>query len=121
MQSRVSGQAKVNAAASASVVGPVNVELFGFAKLTWNLQRCSAPSTSRFMRKFGEPAGGAVAPSRSDGRRLYSVVARLKQTAERLLGERRPPPGQEENVERELRETYDKPSDAIQARSGFRQ
>jgi len=59
-------------------------------------------------------------PKRKEGV-FGRVVARLKQTAERLLGERRPPPGQEENVERELRETYDKPSDAIQARSGFRQ
>jgi hypothetical protein len=28
---------------------------------------------------------------------------------------------QQEEVERELRETYDKPTDAIRARSGFRQ
>ena len=31
-------------------------------------------------RTFGAPAGGAVVPSRSDGRRLWTVVSSWKQT-----------------------------------------
>jgi hypothetical protein len=54
---------------------------------------------------------------------LERALATLKEKTDRLLGKRRPTPakGQEEEVERELRETYDNPSDAIRARSGFRQ
>jgi hypothetical protein len=59
---------------------------------------------------------------------LQKAFAKLKEKAGQLLGHPRTvdqprPAGQRqaEDVERELRETYDKPTDAIQARSGFRQ
>ena len=53
-------------AATGMLVGPVKVVLAELAKSTWNFHRFSefAP---KFMKKFGEPAGGAVMPSRSDG------------------------------------------------------
>jgi uncharacterized protein YjbJ (UPF0337 family) len=53
---------------------------------------------------------------------LERALATLKEKTDRLLG-RRPTPakGEEEEVERELRETYDKPADTTRARSAFRQ
>src|SRR5262249_10887393 len=52
--------------ATVSVVGPVNVELAGVAKSTWNFQNASVvavvPSATTV---FASPAGGAVPPSTS--------------------------------------------------------
>ena len=71
MQSCVVRQGAVNGATPAMDVGPVKVELFRFAKSAWNFQRFNAPELgSTFIKKFGEPVGGAVPPSRSAGRRL---------------------------------------------------
>src|SRR5258708_14266744 len=47
-------------------VGPVNVELAGVVKSTWNLNRFRL-LLPKNIRKLGEPAGGAVVPSRSEG------------------------------------------------------
>src|ERR1041385_3170558 len=73
-------QASLNAF-TASVAGPVNVELAGVAKSTWNLKLASvlaaAPSEST---KLGSPAGGRVALSRSEASRLATVVGALKET-----------------------------------------
>src|SRR5436189_3378519 len=80
MQSRVSTQGSVNAPTPDNVVGPLKVELLGLAKSTWNFQSCSAPLRSSSIRKLGEPAGGPAPPSRSEGSRLYSVVASVKHT-----------------------------------------
>ena len=53
---------------------------------------------------------------------LEKAFGKLREKVGRLLGERRTvAEDQQEKVERELRETYDKPTDAIRARSGFRQ
>jgi hypothetical protein len=64
---------------------------------------------------------------REDGG-LRRTASKLKEKLGQLFGRTRPvgQPGtlgerQEDEVERELRETYDKPTDAIRARSGFRQ
>jgi hypothetical protein len=64
---------------------------------------------------------------REDGG-LRRTASKLKEKLGQLFGPTRPvgQPGmlgerQEDEVERELRETYDKPTDAIRARSGFRQ
>src|SRR5262245_52539250 len=64
-------QALVNAV-TGMLVGPVNVELAGVAQSTWNFQRLSelAPMLTR---KLGEPFGGGVEPSRSEGKRLSKV------------------------------------------------
>src|SRR5262245_26307739 len=71
MQSCVVRQGDVNGATPAIEIGPTNVELFVLAKSTCIFHSCRAfEAGSMLMRKFGEPAGGAVAPSRSDGRRL---------------------------------------------------
>src|SRR5205085_4205746 len=71
----------VNGAVPATEVGPVKVEFLGFAKSTWNFQRFNVlEAGSIFMRKFGEPIGGAVAPSRSEGRRLANAFDRWKHT-----------------------------------------
>ena len=55
-------------AATGSVAGPVKVELDGVVKSTWNLKKFRL-LVPKFTRKFGEPEGGAIAPSKSDGRR----------------------------------------------------
>lgn len=59
---------------------------------------------------------------------LEKAFGKLKEKAGQLLGhpttvDQPRPAGQrqEEDVERELRETYDNPTDAIRGRSGFRQ
>ncbi len=59
-------QAALNAA-TGMLVGPVNVVLAGFAQSTWKLHRLSE-LVPKLSMKFGEPAGGAVALSRSAGR-----------------------------------------------------
>jgi hypothetical protein len=58
-----------------STSDPVKVELLRVAKSAWNFQTFNAPEAgSIFIKKFGEPAGGAVAPSKSEGRRLAKVL-----------------------------------------------
>ena len=47
-------------------MGPVNVEFDGVVKSTWNLQMFNE-FEPKFTKAFGAPAGGADAPSRSDG------------------------------------------------------
>src|SRR5216684_4411383 len=59
--------------------GPVKVELAGVVKSAWNLYRFRE-FTPKFITKFGEPAGGGVWPSRSEGRRLDTVGPCWKQT-----------------------------------------
>src|SRR5690242_13481050 len=57
------------------VVGPVSAVFAVFAQSTWNFQRrrLFVPYESR---KFGEPDGGGVDPSRSEGNRLpYDVLS----------------------------------------------
>ena len=53
-------------AATGMAVGPVRVEDEGVAKFTWNLNRFTLllPKNSRYS---GEPAGGAIVPSKSPG------------------------------------------------------
>src|SRR5262249_20351285 len=53
-------------AATGRFVGPVRVELDGVVQSVWNFQRLML-LLPRFTMKFGEPDGGAVAPSRSEG------------------------------------------------------
>ena len=55
--------------ATGIVVGPVSVMFAGVVQSTWNFHSCRLfdPKSSR---KFGEPAGGGVDPSRSEGSRL---------------------------------------------------
>jgi hypothetical protein len=64
---------------------------------------------------------------REDGG-LRRTASKLKEKLGQLFGRTQPvgQPGtlgerREDEVQRELRETYDKPTDAIRARSGFRQ
>src|SRR5258708_25544194 len=59
---------------TAIATGPVNLELLEVVKSTWNLKRWSALLLNRSRKKFGSPNGGAVAPSRSDGKNENSVV-----------------------------------------------
>ena len=58
----------VTNAATGMLVGPVNVELAGVAKSTWNFHRLSE-LLPKLRKKLGEPKGGAIDPSRSDGNR----------------------------------------------------
>jgi hypothetical protein len=53
-------------AATLKEVGPIKVEFAGVVKLTWNFHRFRR-FVPKLSKKFGEPAGGTVAPSRSDG------------------------------------------------------
>src|SRR5438445_12764664 len=48
------------------LMGPVRLALAGLAKSTWNFHSLSE-FEPKLRRKFGEPAGGAVGPSRSEG------------------------------------------------------
>ena len=74
-------QGAVNAATPGREFGPVRVELLGAVKSTWNFHRFSAFAVvSTFMRKFGAPAGGGVAPSRSEGKRLSKALESWKHT-----------------------------------------
>src|SRR5260370_36398468 len=54
-------------------IGPVRVELEGVAKSTWNLNSFSVVEVPSSKKKLGEPAGGAVLPSRSAGSKLASL------------------------------------------------
>lgn len=60
-------------------VGPVNVEADGVVKFTWNLNRFRL-FVPKNRRKLGDPAGGGVLPSRSEGRRPPTEVPCWKQT-----------------------------------------
>src|ERR1051326_6213757 len=60
--------------------GPVNVELAGRGETAGKRQNLSTLVELRLKRKFGEPAGGCVAPSTSDGKRLAKLVLSWKQT-----------------------------------------
>src|SRR5215471_12311406 len=81
MQSCVVRHGDVNGATPAIEVGPTSVELLVLPKSTCIFHRFKAPDAgSTLMRKFGEPAGGAVAPSWSDGSRLAYWLLRSKQT-----------------------------------------
>src|SRR6202521_2566921 len=53
-------------AATGKLVGPTNVEFAGVVKSAWNFHR-SSELVLKATKKFGEPAGGAALPSRSDG------------------------------------------------------
>src|SRR5262249_30435341 len=55
-------------AATGIVVGPVSVEFAGVAQSVWNLHS-SREFVPKLTRSFGEPAGGGVDPSRSEGKR----------------------------------------------------
>src|SRR5213080_1023637 len=80
MQSWISGHGAMNGAVPGTENGPTNVEFCGVAKSTWNFQRFKALDPgSIFIRKFGEPDGGA-APSRSAGKRLAYAFVSLKHT-----------------------------------------
>jgi hypothetical protein len=59
-------QAGVNGA-TGMLSGPVSVVLAGVVKSTWNFHSWRE-LLPKLRRKFGEPAGGRVAPSRSAGR-----------------------------------------------------
>src|SRR5216684_3838263 len=72
-------QASLNVA-TARLVGPVNVELFVFVKSTWNFQRLSE-FVPKFRKNSFEPAGGAVAPSRSAGSNPPKLELSWKHTA----------------------------------------
>jgi hypothetical protein len=69
----VDAQASVYGA-TLMAVGPVKVELEGVVKSTWNLNRFSVVDVPSSKKKLGEPAGGAVVPSKSAGSKLASLV-----------------------------------------------
>src|SRR5216684_8894189 len=71
-------QASVKAA-TGILIGPVNVELAVFAKSTWN-RKTFSELLPKLTKKLGDPAGGAVTPSRSEGSRLATLDACWKQT-----------------------------------------
>ena len=80
MQVNVDEHAGVNPG-TVIMVGPLNLELLGVTKSTWNLKRCNVVVLNRSTKKLGSPAGGRVAPSRSDGRKENSCVL-VKHTAD---------------------------------------
>src|SRR5712691_573353 len=59
------------------VVGPVRLEFAGVVQSTWNFHsfRLFVP---KLRRKFGDPLGGGVGPSTSEGRRLPNDELRVK-------------------------------------------
>jgi len=58
-------QAGLNGA-TGTFVGPVNLLFAGVVKSAWNFHRLSE-LLPKFMKKAGDPAGGATLPSRSAG------------------------------------------------------
>ena len=67
--------------ATGMVVGPVNVELAGFAKSACSLNNCKeAPLPPMATKKFGSPEGGGFVPSRSEGSSVLAAVVASKQT-----------------------------------------
>ena len=69
-------QAALNEA-TGILVGPVKVVFAELAKSTWNFHRLRefAP---KFMKKLGEPAGGNVLPSKSEGSKPPKLVPSWK-------------------------------------------
>src|SRR5258708_383989 len=68
-------------AATGILVGPLKVEFAGVAKSTWNFQRSrEVELLSKARKKLGDPAGGAVDPSRSEGSRPPKELLSWKQT-----------------------------------------
>src|SRR5690242_1428987 len=65
-------QALLKAATPDTAVGPVSVPVPAL-QLTANLQKLTVVDVM-LIRKFGEPAGGKVVPSRSAGSRLAWLV-----------------------------------------------
>src|SRR5215204_1308085 len=65
-------QALLNAATPATLVGPVSVPVPA-PQLTENRQNWTAVLV-KLIKRFGEPAGGSVVPSRSAGSRLWPPV-----------------------------------------------
>src|SRR5436189_5019710 len=63
--------------ATAMPVGPVSVVFAGVAQSAWNLQRLRLLNPKLIIR-FGVPAGGGVAPSRSLGRTPPKAVESWK-------------------------------------------
>src|ERR671934_1139888 len=63
--------------ATGIVVGPDRLEFAGVVQSTWNLQskRLFVP---KLRTKFGDPLGGGVVPSRSEGSRLPYEVLKVK-------------------------------------------
>src|SRR5713101_9127643 len=59
--------------------GPVNVDLAGFAKSTWNWKMLRSLESPISTKKLGDPAGGNVLPSRSEGNRLATLGGFWKQ------------------------------------------
>src|SRR6516225_3230089 len=79
MQARVlSEHASVNGATGISV-GPVKVELAGLLKSTWNRKKFRSDASATPTIKLGDPTGGDVFPSRSDGSRLETLGGSWKQ------------------------------------------
>src|SRR5665647_3676139 len=52
--------------ATGMLIGPLSVVLAVLFQSTWNFHKFSE-FEPKFMKKFGDPAGGTVLPSRSDG------------------------------------------------------
>src|SRR5436190_7231414 len=59
------------------VVGPLSAVLAGVVQSTWNFHSCRL-FVPKLSRKFGDPLGGGVDPSRSDGSRLPKDELRVK-------------------------------------------
>ena len=57
----------------------MNVEFAGTVKFTWNFHKFNL-FTPKFRKKFGEPAGGGVDPSMSEGNNPANEGLSWKQT-----------------------------------------
>src|SRR5215510_9077845 len=65
-------QARLNAATPETAIGPVSVPV-PVVQFTAIRQNCTVELVT-LINRFGEPAGGKVEPSRSDGTRLAPAV-----------------------------------------------
>src|SRR5713101_2868278 len=74
MHARVIARAQISVnGATGMRTGPVNVELAGFAKSTWNWKMFRSLESAISTKKLGWPAGGSTLPSRSEGNRLATL------------------------------------------------
>ncbi len=80
MQARLMARLQISLnVATGITLGPLKVEFPGMAKSTWNWKRSRSLESAISTKKLGDPVGGSVLPSRSDGKRLATLGGFWKQ------------------------------------------
>src|SRR5438445_13659065 len=89
MHARVMARAQISVKGATGIrTGPVNVELAGCAKSTWNWKMLRSLESAISTKKLGWPVGGSVLPSRSEGNKLAMLGGFWKQIGRASCRER---------------------------------